>query len=245
MADKTVEAEDIAAQLAELAQKMDRLKVLYEQYFMGIERIEPQVARKEVSRAMLLLQQRYIRNTGLRFKFNTLLQKWNKVHNLTAVRDPNDMVTLHLLDSLAVLPHIRQGRLLDVGSGAGLPGIPLAIVRPDLQVTVMDSNHKKASFMRQAKAMLGIGNLEVTCGRVEEFQPEHKFDMVISRAFLPFSTSTIVSTGCPLAMPGKTYLLPERSHAPADAMNCRLSVWALVAVSVILRSTSPVFVSAT
>lgn len=112
-----------------------------------------------------------------------LLQKWNKVHNLTAVRDPNDMVTLHLLDSLAVLPHIRQGRLLDVGSGAGLPGIPLAIVRPDLQVTVMDSNHKKASFMRQAKAVLGIGNLEVTCGRVEEFQPEHKFDMVISRAF--------------------------------------------------------------
>jgi 16S rRNA (guanine527-N7)-methyltransferase len=113
----------------------------------------------------------------------TLLQKWNKVHNLTAVRDPNDMVTLHLLDSLAVLPHIRQGRLLDVGSGAGLPGIPLAIVRPDLQVTVMDSNHKKASFMRQAKAVLGIGNLEVACGRVEEFRPEYKFDMVISRAF--------------------------------------------------------------
>ena len=112
-----------------------------------------------------------------------LLQKWNKVHNLTAVRDPNDMVTLHLLDSLAVLPHIREGRLLDVGSGAGLPGIPLAIVRPDLQVTVMDSNHKKASFMRQAKAVLGIGNLGVVCGRVEEFRPEHKFDMVISRAF--------------------------------------------------------------
>ena len=102
-----------------------------------------------------------------------LLQKWNKVHNLTAVRDPNDMVTLHLLDSLSVLPHIKLGRLLDVGSGAGLPGIPLAIVRPDLQVTVMDSNHKKASFMRQAKAVLGIGNLEVTCGRVEEFLPEH------------------------------------------------------------------------
>lgn len=112
-----------------------------------------------------------------------LLEKWNKVHNLTAVRDPHDMVTLHLLDSLSVLPHIKSGRLLDVGSGAGLPGIPLAIVRPDLQVTVMDSNHKKASFMRQAKATLAIPNLEVVCGRVEEFQPEHKFDMVISRAF--------------------------------------------------------------
>jgi 16S rRNA (guanine527-N7)-methyltransferase len=112
-----------------------------------------------------------------------LLEKWNKVHNLTAVRDLNDMVTLHLLDSLSVLPHIESGRLLDVGSGAGLPGIPLAIVRPDLRVTVMDSNHKKASFMRQAKAALAIPNLEVVCGRVEEFHPEHKFDMVISRAF--------------------------------------------------------------
>lgn len=112
-----------------------------------------------------------------------LLEKWNKVHNLTAVRDPGDMVTLHLLDSLSVLPHIKSGRLLDVGSGAGLPGIPLSIVRPDLQVTVMDSSHKKASFMRQAKATLGIPNLEVVCGRVEEFHPEHKFDMVISRAF--------------------------------------------------------------
>ena len=112
-----------------------------------------------------------------------LLEKWNKVHNLTAVRDPSDMVTLHLLDSLSVLPHIKSGRLLDVGSGAGLPGIPLSIVRPDLQVTVMDSSHKKASFMRQAKATLGIPNLEVVCGRVEEFYPEHKFNMVISRAF--------------------------------------------------------------
>lgn len=112
-----------------------------------------------------------------------LLEKWNKVHNLTAVRDPSDMVTLHLLDSLSVLPYIKSGRLLDVGSGAGLPGIPLSIVRPDLQVTVMDSSHKKASFMRQAKAALGIPNLEVVCGRVEEFHPEHKFNMVISRAF--------------------------------------------------------------
>lgn len=112
-----------------------------------------------------------------------LLEKWNKVHNLTAVRDPAEMVTLHLLDSLSVLPHIKSGRLLDVGSGAGLPGIPLALVRPDVQVTVMDSSHKKASFMRQAKAALGIPNLEVVCGRVEEFRPEAKFDMVISRAF--------------------------------------------------------------
>lgn len=112
-----------------------------------------------------------------------LLQKWNKVHNLTAVRDPEEMVTLHLLDSLSVLPYIQAKHLLDVGSGAGLPGIPLAICLPDLQVTVMDSSHKKASFMRQAKAELDIPNLEVVCGRVEKYQPEQLFDVVISRAF--------------------------------------------------------------
>jgi 16S rRNA (guanine527-N7)-methyltransferase len=112
-----------------------------------------------------------------------LLNKWNKVHNLTAVRDPEEMVTLHLLDSLAVLPHVRANRLLDVGSGAGLPGIPFAICLPELQVTVMDSSQKKASFMRQAKAELGLPNLEVECGRVEDYQPDAPFDVITSRAF--------------------------------------------------------------
>jgi len=112
-----------------------------------------------------------------------LLQKWNKVHNLTAVRDPDDMVTLHLLDSLAILPYISGTRLLDVGSGAGLPGIPLALARPDLQVTLLDSSHKKSVFQRQAKAELGIQNLEVVCSRVEDYQPAQKFDTVVSRAF--------------------------------------------------------------
>jgi len=120
---------------------------------------------------------------GKLLDYLSLLEKWNKVHNLTAVRNPADMVVLHLLDSLAVLPHIGPGRLLDVGSGAGLPGIPLAVVRPDLQVTVMDASHKKASFMRQAKAELSIANLEVVCGRVEAFKPKVLFDQIISRAF--------------------------------------------------------------
>ncbi len=113
----------------------------------------------------------------------TLMQKWNKVHNLTAVRDADEMVVLHLLDSLVVLPLIDGKALLDVGSGAGLPGIPLSICLPELKVTVIDSNNKKVSFMRQAKAELGIDNLEVLGGRVEEITPNHKFDMVISRAF--------------------------------------------------------------
>lgn len=119
--------------------------------------------------------------------FIALIQKWNKVHNLTAVRDPDDMVTMHLLDCLSVLPHINGATLLDVGSGAGLPGIPLALVRPDLKVTVMDSNHKKASFMRQAKAVLGMDNLQVVCGRVEKYQPESGFSTIISRAFSDLS----------------------------------------------------------
>ena len=116
-----------------------------------------------------------------------LMQKWNKVHNLTAVRDANEMVTLHLLDSLVVLPHIDAKHLLDVGSGAGLPGIPLAICLPDLQVTVIDSNSKKLSFMRQAKAELGITNLEVLAGRVEDIAPTKKFEIIISRAFSDLS----------------------------------------------------------
>ena len=120
---------------------------------------------------------------GLLLNYIELLQKWNKVHNLTAVRDPAEMVTLHLLDSLSVLPHVKVKRLLDVGSGAGLPGIPLAVCMPDLQVTVMDASQKKASFMRQAKAELGLGNLEVVCGRVEQYKPLKLFDAIISRAF--------------------------------------------------------------
>lgn len=117
------------------------------------------------------------------FDYLNLLVKWNKVHNLTAVRDIEEMVTLHLLDSLAVLPHIQPGSLLDVGSGAGLPGIPLALARPDLDITLLDSIHKKSAFQRQVKVDLGLSNLQVVCSRVEDFQPERKFGQIISRAF--------------------------------------------------------------
>ena len=112
-----------------------------------------------------------------------LLQKWNKVYNLTAVRDPLDMVTLHLLDSLSVLPHVKAQRLLDVGSGAGLPGIVLAICRPTLQVTTIDTVQKKAIFMRQVKGELALDNLQVVHSRVENFKPAEQFEAIISRAF--------------------------------------------------------------
>ena len=112
-----------------------------------------------------------------------LLHKWNKVYNLTAVRDPLEMVTLHLLDSLSVLPYIKMKNLLDVGSGGGLPGIVLAICKPDLQVTTIDTVQKKAIFMRQVKGELNLSNLTVVHARVESYQPSDKFDAIISRAF--------------------------------------------------------------
>ncbi len=117
-----------------------------------------------------------------------LLDKWNRVYNLTAVRDAGRMVSHHLLDSLAAVPHFQGGhpdliRVLDVGSGGGLPGIPLAIARPELQVTLIDSIAKKTAFLLQVKAELGLANLSVVTGRVEDFRPEAGFDVITSRAF--------------------------------------------------------------
>jgi 16S rRNA (guanine527-N7)-methyltransferase len=110
------------------------------------------------------------------------------VHNLTAVREGDAMVSLHVLDSLSVLPHLGGARtLVDVGSGGGFPGIPLAIAREDLAVTLVDSSHKKCSFLEQAKAELGLKNVNVACERVENWRPEGGFDIVVSRAFSELS----------------------------------------------------------
>jgi len=111
-----------------------------------------------------------------------LLDKWNHTHNLTAIREPERMITHHLLDSLAVLPHLpsRPGlRLIDIGSGGGLPGIPLAIVRPDWRLTLLDSNFKKATFLRQAAIELPLPNVEVVAERVEECARAAEFDIAI------------------------------------------------------------------
>jgi 16S rRNA (guanine527-N7)-methyltransferase len=113
-----------------------------------------------------------------------LVEKWNRVHNLTAVREPSQMVTLHLLDSLSIAPHVAAAAtLLDVGTGAGLPGIPLAIARPSMRVTLLDSSHKKCAFLQQAKTELALANVEVVCDRVENWKPAQRFDVVVSRAF--------------------------------------------------------------
>lgn len=111
-----------------------------------------------------------------------LLQKWNAAYNLTAVREPHEMVTRHLLDSLSVLPYVPQNaRVLDVGTGAGLPGLIIAIARPDCQVTLLDSNSKKIRFLRQAIAELNISNADTTHVRVEAYTGQ--FEVITSRAF--------------------------------------------------------------
>lgn len=112
-----------------------------------------------------------------------LLQKWNKVYNLTAIRDAEQMISHHLLDSLAVVQHLWPGKWLDVGCGAGLPGLVLAIVRPDWQFTLIDSNSKKTSFVQQATIELDVQNVKVQCARVEDLQVKEKYDGIISRAF--------------------------------------------------------------
>ena len=145
-----------------------------------------------------------------------LIHKWNKVHNLTAIRDPLDMVTLHLLDSLSVLPYVEElaaKNLLDVGAGAGLPSIPLAICLPGLQVTAIDAVQKKASFMRQVKGELGLANFHVEAGRVEALKKERfnkgdGFDVIISRAFseidlfIKLTKHLLAENGLWLAMKG-------------------------------------------
>ncbi len=137
-----------------------------------------------------------------------LVEKWNQAYNLTAVREPAKMLTHHVLDSLAVLPHVRGDHVLDVGSGAGLPGIPLALARPQWRVTLLDANHKKATFLRQAVIELQLANVDVVCERVETWVPPRQFDTVVSRAFsdlpefLALAGRLCARTGVMVAMKG-------------------------------------------
>ncbi|WP_025598161.1 16S rRNA (guanine(527)-N(7))-methyltransferase RsmG [Burkholderia sp. WSM2230] len=144
-----------------------------------------------------------------------LLAKWNAVYNLTAIRDPRQMLIQHILDSLSIVPHLAQRNprtVLDVGSGGGLPGVVLAIARPEWSVTVNDIVHKKTAFQAQAKAELGLGNLSVVTGRVETLQPgaevSAKFDVIVSRAFaeladfVTLARHLVAEHGAILAMKG-------------------------------------------
>jgi 16S rRNA (guanine527-N7)-methyltransferase len=112
-----------------------------------------------------------------------LLSKWNKAYNLTAVRDESQMTTRHLLDSLAIAPYLCGARLIDVGTGAGLPGVPMAIMFPDREFHLLDSNNKKTRFLFQVKTALCLDNMIVHHARVESFRVEEPFNTVLSRAF--------------------------------------------------------------
>ena len=153
-----------------------------------------------------------------------LLAKWSRTYNLTAIREPERMVTHHVLDSLAVLPHLpARGDLavLDVGSGGGVPGIPLAIARPVWCVVLLDSNHKKGAFLQQAVIELGLLHAEAVTARVEDYQPRAPFDVVISRAYSDLATFAhaslphLADDGRMIAMKG-VFPHEELAHLPAD-----------------------------
>ncbi|HDR1594638.1 TPA: 16S rRNA (guanine(527)-N(7))-methyltransferase RsmG, partial [Pasteurella multocida] len=123
-------------------------------------------------------------------KLVLLLNKWNKAYNLTSVRDPMEMLVKHILDSVVVSPHLQGKHFIDVGTGPGLPGLPLAIVNPNKHFVLLDSLGKRISFIRNAIRELGLDNVEAVLSRVEEYHPEQPFDGVLSRAFASLKDMT-------------------------------------------------------
>jgi len=152
-----------------------------------------------------------------------LLTKWNRTYNLTAIRDPLEMVSRHLLDSLAVLPHLPMSdgaAIADVGSGAGLPGIPLAIARSEWRVTLNDSSQKKAAFLRQAAIELGMRNVETYEGRVETWRPTTRFAVVVSRAFADLAE--FIAKCRHLVAPGGVLAAMKGAAPAAQDAQCRV-----------------------
>jgi 16S rRNA (guanine527-N7)-methyltransferase len=158
-------------------------------------------------------------------EYLALLQRWNATYNLTAIRDPAEMVSKHLLDSLAVAPFV-EGALADLGSGAGLPGIPLALARPELQVTLVESNGKKARFLREASRVLRLDNARIAEVRAERLREPTQYDCVISRAFS--SLGEFVRLGAHLLKPGGR-MLAMKGLLPTDEIAALPKGWRLIA----------------
>lgn len=159
---------------------------------------------------------------GQLLRYLELLSKWNRTYNLTAIRDTGEMVSHHVLDSLAVVPHLARGRLADVGSGAGLPGIPIAIAQPERDVVLNDASEKRAAFLRQAVIELALPNARVHAGRAENWQPRERFAVVISRAFAQLAQFIaacrhLLAPGGVLAAMKGVFPADELARAPADA----------------------------
>lgn len=149
-----------------------------------------------------------------------LLQRWNKTYNLSGVRDPARMLTHHVLDSLAVLPHLQGARCLDVGSGAGLPGLILALARPATHWVLLDSNGKKVRFLNQCVRELAIANVDVVQARVESYEPGLPFDTIISRAF--GSLTAFYAATVRLLAPGGV-LLAMKGPAPEAELEAEIT----------------------
>ncbi|MEI6333276.1 MAG: 16S rRNA (guanine(527)-N(7))-methyltransferase RsmG [Methylococcaceae bacterium] len=160
--------------------------------------------------------------------FIKLLEKWNKAYNLTAIRDREAMVRLHLLDSLAIVPFIEGKRVIDIGTGAGLPGIPLAIYLPDIEFVLLDSNAKKTRFVQQAIIDLKLGNVSVCHNRVEQYHPEKGFDTAITRAFAGLS-DIVQLTAHLLNKDG--VLLAMKGQSP-DVLELEAAITTLIPVNV-------------
>ncbi|TAK62572.1 16S rRNA (guanine(527)-N(7))-methyltransferase RsmG [Methylobacter sp.] len=159
--------------------------------------------------------------------FIKLIEKWNKAYNLTAIRNREEMARLHILDSLSIIPHIESKRVIDIGTGAGLPGIPLAICLPEIDFTLLDSNAKKTRFVQQAVLELKLKNVEVIHSRVENYHPEQAYDAVLTRAFagladiMKLTAHLLAQDGVLLAMKGQT---PDAELAEIAAKKSVISV---------------------
>jgi 16S rRNA (guanine527-N7)-methyltransferase len=182
----------------------------------------PQAALEQGLGELALTLPAHAREQLLRYV--ALLAKWSRTYNLSAIRNPLEMVSQHLLDSLAVIPYLPMPSgdavLADVGSGAGLPGIPLAIARPAWRVTLNDASQKKCAFLRQATIELALRNVEVQQGRVEAWLPARRFEVVISRAFAELASFVsacrhLVARGGALAAMKGTYPGEELARLPA------------------------------
>lgn len=157
--------------------------------------------------------------------FVPLLLRWNRVYNLTAIEDPREMVTRHLLDSLAVLPFLQGTRALDVGSGGGFPGIPLAVAQPERHFTLLDSREKKVRFLRQAVSELGLANVDVVAARVEQYRDVAPFDTLLARAF--GSLGELVQAAAPLCRPGGVVVALKGTYPAEELSDSALAGYAI------------------
>lgn len=175
-----------------------------------------------------------------------LLKKWNLAYNLTAIRDLESMVNKHILDSIAMLPWIHGKRIIDVGTGAGLPGIPLAIVNPEKNITLLDANGKKIRFLNEVKRQLDLQNVEIVQIRVENYHPAQGFDTVISRAFsslaqmIAWTEHLITQDGIWLAMKGR---YPDAELHEIEK-NCKVEPYTVTGIEgerccVLIENTKP------